>query len=75
MRLRAGFQILNLLVHALTLLGRAQTHSPLGVMQAQLGLRKHSWGCASTVGVSTGPLGVAQAQFGLTQIQLDLAQV
>ena len=68
MRLRVDFQILNLLVHALTLLGRAQTHSPVGVAQAQLGLRRHSWGCAGTVGV-------AQAQLGLTQIQLDLAQV
>ena len=57
MRLRVDFQILNLLVHALTLLGRAQTHSPVGVAQAQLGLRRHSWGCAGTVGVNTDPIG------------------
>ena len=43
-RLRVGFQILNLLVHALTLLGRAQTHSPVGVAQAQLGLTQAQFG-------------------------------
>ena len=60
MRLRVGFQILNLLVHALTLLGRAQTHSPVGVAQAQLGL-------PSTVGVSTDLIGFS-ARLILTKV-------